>query len=99
LLLLERGSSVHAVAAEQSVTAGPEPLSIRFDIAAIEEAGDLVFRGWPDGDGAATARIFDVTMTIMSDGASVSAAAALRGRDSADSLGQRLWGASSRQVR
>jgi Domain of unknown function (DUF6817) len=61
-MVLERDSSVFALVPEQSVAAGPEPSMLYFDIAAIEEAGQLVFRGWPDDDGAAKARIFEISL-------------------------------------
>src|SRR5262249_5013389 len=62
VLILERGSSVLMVSPEQSVVAG-DPATLRFEIPAIEEVGDLVFRGWPHADGAAVARIFAITLS------------------------------------
>jgi GT2 family glycosyltransferase len=59
-LVLERGSSVYAAAQEQSLAVGTDPVTLRFAIPAIEEVGDLVFRGWPHDDGAAKARIFEI---------------------------------------
>jgi hypothetical protein len=61
VLVLERGSSVFMVAPEQSAMAGPLA-TLRFEIPAIEEAGDLVLRGWPHPDGAARARIFAINL-------------------------------------
>jgi hypothetical protein len=66
-MVLERGSSVYAVAAEQDLASGAGPATFRFEIPAVEEVGDLIFRGWPHDDGAATARIFEIG--IVSDGA------------------------------
>jgi hypothetical protein len=69
VLVLERGSSVFAVAPEQSVMAetdkcvGPgQATLLHFEIAAVEEIGDIVFRGWPHADGAAKARIFAISL-------------------------------------
>jgi hypothetical protein len=57
------------VAPEQSVMAetdkcvGPgQDTLLCFEIAAVEEIGDIVFRGWPHADGAAKARIFAISL-------------------------------------
>ncbi len=47
IAVLERGSSVHHLAPEQSVNTATEHLTVRFEIAAIEEAGEIIFRAWP----------------------------------------------------
>jgi hypothetical protein len=65
MVVLERGSTVYQVAPEQSVNATAEPLTVRFEIAAIEEAGDIVFRGWPsEGDGPSRVRVFWVNALL-----------------------------------
>jgi hypothetical protein len=65
LQVLERGSSVHVVAPEQSLAAWMGRATLRFEVPAFEEAGDLVLRGWPHDDDAASALLFE--LTVLSD--------------------------------
>jgi hypothetical protein len=64
LLLLERGSSAQPLLPEQSVARSAEPVVVRFEIAAIQEAGDLIFRGWPSIDGQAQTLIHSVSVVL-----------------------------------
>jgi hypothetical protein len=53
-MVLERGSSVHQVLPEQSLVANPEAIVVRLVVKAVEEIGDIVFRGWSgDAEGPA----------------------------------------------
>jgi hypothetical protein len=60
MMLLERGSSVHQIAPEQSVAPSGDAVVVRFEVAALKEAGDLVFRGWPSADGRPQAVVHEI---------------------------------------
>jgi hypothetical protein len=63
VMLLERGSWNYPVVPEQSVAARAGSLTLRFEVAAIEEAGEIVLRNWPSEDGQAHARVFEIKVT------------------------------------
>jgi hypothetical protein len=62
LQVAERGSTVFLLDDEKSVTAEMGRCTLRFALAAMEEAGDLFVRGWPHDEGAARATIFRITL-------------------------------------
>jgi hypothetical protein len=64
LLLLERGSSVHPVVPEQSADPSADPVVVRFEIAAIQEVGDLIFRPWPSSVSPAQTLIHSVSVVL-----------------------------------
>jgi hypothetical protein len=70
VLILERGHSVHQLANEQDATAGHDPVTLVFELAAIEEAGDIMFRKWPGDEGAARLRLLAVRAVPLAAAAS-----------------------------
>jgi hypothetical protein len=64
VLVLKAGSSEEMVGKEQSVGSSAEPRTVTLDVPAIEEAGSIVFRGWPNKRGS-EARVLEVA--IFSD--------------------------------
>jgi hypothetical protein len=64
MMLLERGSSVHQIVPEQSVPPSADPVVVRFEIAALEEVGDLILRGWPSADGQPQAVIHGINVLL-----------------------------------
>jgi hypothetical protein len=53
--------TVETIVANTSESA--EPVILNFEIAAIEEAGHIIFRGWPSEDGCQThARMFAMSV-------------------------------------
>jgi hypothetical protein len=61
VIVLKAGSSEEMIGKEQSVGSSTEPRTITLDIPAIEEAGSIVFRGWPN-KGGSEARILEIAM-------------------------------------
>ena len=59
-LVLERGHSAHQLANEQDAAADRGPVTFVFELPAIEEAGDIVFRKWPGDEGAARLRVLAI---------------------------------------
>jgi hypothetical protein len=66
ILVLKRGSSEETLTEEKSVKSSPGSVTLKLDIPAMANAGDLVFRGWPSRE-ACRARILAVD--VLSDSA------------------------------
>ena len=49
---------------ELSAGTGAQPIELHFDVPAIEEAGDLIFRSWPTAAETTKARILSVTVSL-----------------------------------
>jgi hypothetical protein len=64
IAILERSSSVHMIAPELSASRDSEPIKLHFDVPAIEEAGDLIFRSWPTEGETTKVRILSVSVLI-----------------------------------
>ena len=64
VLVLKSGSSEQIVGKEQSIGSSTEPRTINLEIPEIEDAGSIVFRGWPN-KGGSVVRIFDIA--VLSD--------------------------------
>jgi hypothetical protein len=65
VMALERGSSVYQVVPEQSVVTHPEALVVRLEIEALEDLGNIVFRGWSaDEEGRAILSIIAIGVDL-----------------------------------
>ncbi len=71
VLVLESGSSEQIIGKEQSVGPSTEPRTITLDIPAIEKAGSIVFRGWPNKRRCGTS-VFAIAMLSNRDPVAVS---------------------------
>jgi hypothetical protein len=64
MMLLERGSSVHQIAPEQSVAPSGDAVVVRFEVAALDEVGDLIWRGWPSPEGQPQAVVHEISVLM-----------------------------------
>lgn len=62
ILILEYGSVVHQVVREENVNKSEGLIRLHFEIDAINEVGNIVFRGWPSDDGQAHVKIFAINI-------------------------------------